>query len=248
MVGDHVILDTNNSTVVMVRDDRPRPVVLARNHHLVATSDTSSVWVHNGGLGGLSGVATRLGLDGAVLDQIALPALARPLVGTRDGLLVGTAGTIIEVDGGGSHREIAHGLALASDGRRLAHLDCAADLSCSVMFGTIDDPDGVRVPLQPDDVPLGLFDKPSGRFSPDGRWLALPLYRAGRNAQVERSSVVIFDVRLGVEALRLEGSPCAYPQPTRWRFVDADGSAPGRPADVTAGCGPGEAARALQRR
>ncbi len=217
VVGDSVILNTDGGTVVRLANGEERALVLARNHRLITTADPTSVWVYDGLATGVGGAATRIGFDDTLHETVGLPALAYPLAGTADGLLVGAAGTISWIDGDGSHRAVARGQALASDGDRLARLDCTDDLSCAVVAGTVDDPDQMRAALRPDDVPAGLYDVPHGRFSPDGRWLALPVYRARRTGAVESTSVVVFDLALGAEAFRTEGSALTAPAtPLGW--------------------------------
>lgn len=228
IVGNRVVVNTTNGTVVVFDEGLTRPVVVARRQRMVVTTGTGSVWVHNGD--GTGPTATRLSFDGDVLEQAELPALAQPLAGTEDGLLVGTPGTVSWIDGDGSRRMVARGQALASDGARLARVECAGDLSCAVWSGTIDDPDQVRIPLRSGDLPVGVFDRPRGLFSPDGRWLALPLYRRDRNGRITDSRLMVIDLALGVVAVRMHGSrltrpdtPFGWSRDSRWLVV-SDGS------------------------
>lgn len=212
--------------VARIVDGEPRPVILAREHRSITTADAGSVWVFDGVNGPAGGVATRLGFDGTVLDEIELATLTRPVAGTDDGLLVSSPGAVSWITSDGSRREIATGQAVASDGTRLAHLQCTGDRACSVVAGTIDDPDQVRAQLGPNDVPAGLFDVPQGRFSPDGRWLALPIFPARQGLADTTTGVVVFDMTLGAEALRIDGSaltqpttPLAWSPDSRWLVI-----------------------------
>lgn len=220
-VGDLLLFDTGGDLLALVNGQR-RPVVLARDHRSIVTADAASTWVYDGvdysGVdSGVTGTASRLRFDGTVHNRVPLPALAQPLAGTTDGLVVRAPGSISVITGEGSHERITRGEGLASDGTRLAHLDCDGDLSCDVVIGTLVDPDLVRTALAPAELPADLVGVPRGRFSPDGRWLALPLYRTHRSGRVEQSSVAVIDVVSGVEAVRIEGSPLTVPDtPFSW--------------------------------
>lgn len=203
---DSVIIDANGD-VVRLRDGQTRPTVLARDHRSIPTADDDSLWVFDGVAAVVGGTASRVGFDGSVLDRVALPAVARPLAGTADSLVVALPGTVSRIDADGSRHEIAHGEALASDGVHLARLDCSAGLACAVVIGTVSEPDQVEVQLAPTDRPAGLSGVPGGAFSPDGRWFALPLHRGSRNRPIDDSSISIISVATGVEVLRLPGSP-----------------------------------------
>lgn len=218
LIGGDLIYDAAGRVVRLVEGDEGAPQQLAQYHRSIPTGDATSVWVYDHLTANIGGVASRIGFDGALLDQVELPALAQPLAGTADQLIVSTPGTIsgIDVDSG-RRRQIARGQALASDGVRVARLDCLADLSCGVVIGTVDQPDQVRVTLQTGDVPVGMFDVPQARFSPDGRWLALPVYRELANYRTERSSVVVIDTELGTEVDRVPGSTLTAPMtPFAW--------------------------------
>jgi hypothetical protein len=217
IVGDSVIFDAAGRVLRLLEGDEGAPQLLARDHRSIPTTDTSSVWVYDQLTSNITGVALRVGFDGTVLDRIGLPALAHPLAGTGDGLIVRAPGTISHIDLDGHSTLIARGQALASDGTRVARLDCLRDLSCAVVIGTVDAPDGVRVALPEGDVPTGLYDVPQARFSPDGRLLALPVHRELGLQRLEQSSVVVIDVALGTEVDRLPGSPLTAPgTPFAW--------------------------------
>ncbi len=216
VVGDSVILDTAGD-VVLVVEDQPSPTVLALGHRSIPTDDDATLWVYDGLDGRVGGTATQIAFDGTVLHQIPMPALAQPLAGTADSLIVRTPSGVTGIDRDGARREIARGQGLASDGTRIAVLDCSAELTCFVALGTLDDPYRVRVQLGPDDLPAGLAETPSGTFSPDGRWFALPVYRVHRTGRVAEARVSIIDVTLGAEARRVRGSPLTAPDtPVAW--------------------------------
>jgi hypothetical protein len=227
VIGDDVIFDAAGRVVRLVDGDEGAPQLLARNHRSIPTDDATSVWVYDHLTANIGGVASRVGFDGTLHDRIELPALAQPLAGTADELIVATPGTISRIDiDSGRRQQIARGQALASDGVRIARLDCLADLSCGVVIGTVDQPDQVRVTLQAGDLPVGLFDVSEARFSPDGRWLALPVYRELDNERFERSNVAVIDVTLGTEVDRVPGStltapttPFAWSPDSRWLAV-----------------------------
>ena len=217
VIGDSIIFDAAGRVLRLVEGDEGAPHQLARNHRSLPTDDTTSVWVYDQLTANIGGVASRVGFDGTVHDRIELPALAQPLAGTPDGLVVSTPGTVSTIGSDGDRRLIARGQALASDGTNLARLDCLGDLSCGVVIGTLDQPDRARVTLQPGDLPVGMFDVPQARFSPDGRWLALPVYRELANQRAERSSLVVIDTELGTEVDRVPGSTLTAPTtPFAW--------------------------------
>lgn len=226
VIGDSLIFDAAGRVLRLVRGDEGAPQQLARGHRSIPTADETSVWVYDQLNANIGGTASRVGFDGTIKDRIELPALAQPLAGTTDGVIVRTPGTISWIDADGDAELIARGQALASDGTHVARLDCLADLSCGVVVGTVDDPDRLRVALRPGDVPAGLFDVAQGRFSPDGQWLALPVYRELNRERSERSSVAIIDTSVGAEVDRLEGSaltapvtPLAWSPDSRWLAV-----------------------------
>lgn len=228
IVGDSVILDAGGRVLRYAAGREGAPQELAGNHRSIPTVDPAAVWIRDDQAVAVGGVASRVGFDGVVTDRIPLPALAEPLAGTADGLVVRTPGTVSRIDVDGSHHLVARGQALASDGTNVARLECAADLSCGVTVGTVEQPDRIRVTLRPGDVPVGLYDAPQGRFSPDGRWLALPVHRELPNLQAERSSVAVIDVALGTEIDRIPGSaltapvtPFAWSPDSRWLGVSS---------------------------
>lgn len=227
VIGDDIIFDAGRRVVRLAEGDEGAPQQLARNHRSIPTDDATSVWVYDHFTANLGGVASRVGFDGTVHDRIDLPALAQPIAGTADALIVSTPGTVSRIDvDSGRRQQIARGQALASDGTSVARLDCLGDLSCGVAIGTVDQPDRVRVTLRAGDLPVGLFDVPQARFSPDGRWLALAVYRELDNERLDRSHVAVIDVTLGTEVDRVPGStltspttPFGWSPDSRWLAV-----------------------------
>ena len=215
VVGDSIVVNAG-SDVVRVTDGEVRPVRLAEDHLIIPTVADDAVWVYSGETPYADGIATLLGLDGRVRDRIALPAVALPLTGTGDRLLVNAPGGVTAVDGA-EGRVVAQGTALATDGDRLAWLDCDSGLSCAIVLGTVEDPDQVRTTLAPEDLPAGFAGLPIGAFSPDGRWLALPRYRAEGRGRLQRVVVTVIDTTTGGEAFRAEGAtPRPYGTPLAW--------------------------------
>jgi len=215
-VGDAIVVHADIDVVVLPASTS-RPTRLASRHRAVPTVADDSVWVFDAPTPYVSGTASRVGLDGTVHDQIQLPAIAEPLVGTAEGLMVSAPGAVIFVSGDGQRRPVARGLAVATDGRRLAWLQCFNDMSCAVNVGTVDDPGQVRTALQPGVLPAGVFDLPIGTFSPDGRWLALPLYESRASRGLDEVSISIIDTATGIEAQRLKGSTVTpFDTPSAW--------------------------------
>jgi hypothetical protein len=213
-VGDAMVLDVGGD-VVRVDEERRSPIMVARGHRSIPTSDDASVWVYDGQPMVSGGTASRVDFDGEIRQRVDLPAVAQPLAGTAEGLLVRTPGTVSLIAADGERTRVAPGQGLVSDGRRLAWLDCTQDLRCFVVTGTVDDPDQVRVELDSEDLPVGL-EAIGGAFSPDGRWLALPLIRRERNFAADDHDIAIIDLTLGAQAQRVEGSPLVSPTPVAW--------------------------------
>lgn len=213
-IGDAMVLDVGGD-VVRVDEDREAPAVVARGHRSIPTGDDSSVWVYDGEPFAVGGTASLVGFDGEVRERVDLPALAQPLAGTAEGLLVRTPGAVTLIGSDGGRRHVAPGQGLVSDGRRLAWLDCTQDLTCYAVAGTVDDPEQVRVELGADDLPVGLGE-PGGAFSPDGRWLALPLFRRQEASASEQRDVAIIDLTIGAQAQRVRGSALVSPTPVAW--------------------------------
>lgn len=221
MVGGGLVIGADADVVVLPQAS-PRPRRIAAGHSAVPTFDDASVWVFDDASRYVTGTASRVGLDGGVRAQVQLPAVAEPLAGTADGLVVGTPASVAFVGADGTRRTLVRGAAVATDGRRLAWLECAGDLSCAIAMGTIDDPDQVRTALAPDVLPAGFLGLPTGAFSPDGRWLAVPLYSGGVARDV---TVSVIDTSTGIEAFRADGArrnpfttPLAWSPDSGWLF------------------------------
>lgn len=238
VVDDTIIVDADTN-VVGLPPATPRPTRLAAGHRAIPTVDDESVWVIDTFSPFVNGTATRVGLDGTIHDRVTVAAVAEPLVGTADSLVVAAPGAIVSVGGEEQRRLIARGIALASDGGRLAWLQCADDRSCAVNIGTLDDPAQVRRALDPTLLPagyFGLFGLPMGAFSPDGRWLALPLY-GSRSGRPEDVTVTVIDTSTGTEVFRADGSsvtsfatPLTWSPDSRWLLFMSDGDVRAWPA------------------
>lgn len=217
-VGDHVISNVNDYVVGMTGPDR-QITQLARHHYALLTFDDTSVWV-NANLSGAMGtsVLQRLRLDGTVADRIVVPAIAQPRAGITDGVLLSTPSGIRIASGTEVRRITASGeLVAVSADQQLAWIDCAADLTCYIVIGTLDDPDQVRMPIAANEATTGDVGLPLGRFSPDGRHLALPLLRFAvdsRNMMNARGAVAIVDTATGSEVTRIHAP---YPRRSRAR-------------------------------
>ncbi|HEX6257734.1 MAG TPA: hypothetical protein VFZ70_18130 [Euzebyales bacterium] len=220
-VAGSLIVDADNDVVAIPEAGSPSRI--AANHRAIRTLDDDAVWVFDNFTPYVSGTASRVTLDGRVEAQVELPAVAEPLLGTDEGLIVGAPGAITFVSGDGDRRLIARGMTVATDGTRLAWLQCEDDLSCVVTIGTVDDPQMVRTALDPAVLPAGFFGLPIGTFSPDGRWLAMPLYRSRGRRGAEGVTVSVIDTQTGTETEQFEGSsltpfdtPLAWSRDGRW--------------------------------
>lgn len=216
-IGDDLVLDAG-SDVVRIGAALDGSTTLARGQRMVPTSSTGSVWVYDGEPLGFGGTARLVDADGTVRRRIGLPALAQPLAGTDDGLVVRTPGGVVAIDGEtgtGTGRRVTDGPGLVSDGERLAWLDCDGTLTCFVVVGPLAEPDGVRVQLDPADTPHAVGPL-GGAFSPDGRWLALPVSTRERGQLGEQHDVLVIDLRLGAVAQRVDGSQLTSPTPLAW--------------------------------
>jgi hypothetical protein len=195
---------------------------IATDHRAVATVDDGSVWVFDNLSTPLGGIATRVQLGGGVADRLTVPDVTRPLAGTADRIVVGGPGTVAVLGTDGSRRVLASGDPVASDGTRVAWVDCSNDQRCALVIGSVDVPDEARMTLAADDVPGGVFGLPAGAFSPDGRWLAVPLSPLlGPADGGPRSRVVIVETATGAEVRRLAGAygpatPIAWSPDGRW--------------------------------
>jgi hypothetical protein len=195
---------------------------IATDHRTVATVDDRSVWVFDNLSTPLGGVATRVRLGGGVTDRLTVPDVTRPLAGTADRVVVGGPGIVAVLGTDGARQVLAHGDPVTSDGTRVAWIDCTDDHHCALVLGSVDDPDQVRVTLAADDLPGGVFGLPAGAFSPDGRWLAIPLTPLpGADDGGPRSQIMVVETATGVEVRRLAGAygpatPLAWSPDGRW--------------------------------
>lgn len=229
-VSDDAVVFNTSATVLRLSTTR-RLQTFATAHRTIDTIGDDAVWVFRSA-GRLSGgTASRVSLDGEVLDQVNIPAVATPFIGTDDQLLVSAAGAISRIATDGTRALIARGEAIASNGTQLAWVQCEGDLSCAVVLGTVDAPNGVRVPFPPTGAPLaGRSGRPVAAFSPDGRWLALPLYDAtGAKGQGAAIMIAFIDVATGGEVHRARGpranpfeSPLAWSPDSRWLIFGSD--------------------------
>lgn len=202
-------------------DPAGRPVRVATDHRLVSAGGRHAVWLHAVDDATNGGTATLLRDDGAVLARIGVPRGTRPIAGTAEQLVVGGPGTVAVLGTDGSRRMVARGDPVASDGDRVAWVDCARPEACAVVLGTADDPDRVRTTVTPTD--LQVIGPPTGMFSPDGRWLALP--RPPATAGGAAWHVAVLDTTTGVEVARLPDTdasyvPMAWSPDGRWLVVE----------------------------
>lgn len=224
--GDDVIVD-HHGTVLRIRRDGSPVRIANRGHALPTTDAAGSVWLSDALSSAVTSTVMRVAPDGAVLERVTLPAIARPVAGTADGLVVWAPGNISVVRGGGVREVTGSGQLIATDGRRVAWVDCAASVECVVVLGTTDDPAQVRRPLDPDDIPGGYYGLPTGTYSPDGRWLAFPIYRIGGRGVLERPWVTVVDTATGAQVWQTRGPftrtfsslPLAWSPDSAWLFV-----------------------------
>ena len=228
VAGSDLIIN-HGGAVLRLKPDNRESLQVVEDRRAIPTFDDTSLWVFDRLRQAVPGTATRVTPEGAVLDHVRLPAVARPVAGTAGGLVVSAPGGISVVSGEGA-RAITAGELIASDGERIARTECAVD--CLVVLGTIDDPDQVRAPLADADIPAGYYGLPTGAFSPDGRWLAFPVYRIGGSGALEQPWIAIIDTVTGAEVSRIQGAfaqissvlPLAWSPDSQWLFVSsADG-------------------------
>lgn len=201
LVDDDDVVFSTDASVVRVAEDRRRPLRIARRRVTIPTLDDDAVWVVDARMALATDAATRVRLDGQILDHVEMPAMAVPFHGTADQLLVSAPGIIARIGTDGSRSLVARGDPVASNGTQLAWLQCAGDLSCDLVVGSVDEPDGVRVRLPSDELLFPTFGFGGGVFSPDGRWLAIVAFQAAA-----QTSVISFvDVITGVEVHRAPG-------------------------------------------
>jgi hypothetical protein len=187
-------------------------VTIARQRQAVPTIDAGgAVWVHDGLSDDFGGAASLVDPDGSVRERIMLPTLTVPAVGLGDGLVVSTEEGTAVVSDAGAQPIRDEGVVVAADAHRVAHVMCDQARSCEVVIGTMDDPDQHRLLLAPGDVPGGYFSSGLGAFSPDGRWLALPVF-----TPAARGYLAIMDTRTGERVGRPEGSDQPFTSALAW--------------------------------
>ena len=225
-VGSNVIVN-HHDTVLRLSSARDRPVQVTEDRRAIPTYDDASMWVSDELTSAVASTAARVALDGTILERVRLPAVSRPVAGNADGLIVSSPGGPSVVDGNGADEIAPSGELIASNGRQVARLDCDAAVQCLIVVGTLDDPDQARTQLTEDSIPAGYFGLPSGAFSPDGRWVAVPLYRIDPTGALDRPVITVLEATTGAEAFRVEGPltqafstlPLAWSPDSEWLFV-----------------------------
>jgi WD40 repeat protein len=222
------VITNSDESVVLITGSGHQRVRLARNHVALPTFDAASVWVLARPPDLHANTVLRVGFDGTIGDRVALPAIAQPQAGVGDSVFVWTPSGIHAVSGNGIRRITSSGLLAAVSADRLAWFDCAEDLTCQIVIGTHDDPDQVRMPVAASELPAGLFGFTLGRFSPDGRRVALPLFRIEPGRSGDHSAIVIIDTATGAELARFpqqdgsfEGAPLDWSPDGQWLFAAA---------------------------
>lgn len=227
--GEDLIINHHGTVVRIPRGSR-RPVLMAEDRRAIVTFDDTSVWMSDALTSATPATAARVAHDGTVIERVRLPAVSRAVAGTAEGLVITAPGAISLVNGDGDEEISSSGDLLATDGERLARADCESALRCLVVLGTLDAPDQVRVPLDPADVPAGYFGLPTGTYSPDGRWLAFPLYRVDETGALQRPWITVVDTATGAEAFRVQGPftqaftalPVAWSPDSEWLFAASE--------------------------
>lgn len=225
-VGPDVIVNHHN-TVIRLTPGEGSPVRVAEDRRAIPTFDDASIWISDELTSAVASTAARVALDGAILDRVRLPAVSRPVAGTADGLVVSSPGSITLVKGDGAEEITSSGDLIATNGRQVARVDCDAALRCLIVLGTLDNPDQARTPLDEENMPAGYFGLPTGAYSPDGRWVAVPLYQIDGAGTLERPWITVIDAATGAEAVRVQGPftqafsalPLAWSPDSEWLFV-----------------------------
>jgi hypothetical protein len=225
-VGSNVVINHHN-TVIRLPTGEDRPVQMAQDSRAIPTFDDASIWISDELTSAVASTAARVALDGTVLDSVRLPAVSRPIAGTADGLVVSAPGSISLINSDGAKEISSSGDLIASNGRQVARAHCDAAVHCRIVLGTLDDPDQTQTPLAEEDIPAGYFGLPTGAYSPDGRWVAIPLYHLDEVGTLERPWIAVIDTATGAEKLRVEGPfteafsalPLAWSADSKWLFV-----------------------------
>jgi hypothetical protein len=227
-VGGRIIAN-DGGDVVQVAGDLTRTRV-ARRHQALPTADDASIWMLDNRAVNAPTVV-HLRLDGTIADRVDLPAVAYPLIGTADGVLVQSPGGIHLASDTGVRQITDSGQLIAASAEQLARVDCTADLSCEIVAGTFDDPDRLRIPVDRRDRPAD-FAPATLSVSPDGRLLAAPVARQNSSTfTITDEAVLIIDMAAGavIDRIDMAGSggygriPLAWSPDGRWLFLAFDG-------------------------
>lgn len=223
-VGEDLVADDGRGTVRLTSTGRLERLV--RDHRPLLTFADDTVWVEANRSRGARD-AWQLQFDGGVVDHVALPAAAQVHAGTADGLVISAAGNLYVATGAGTRRLTASGAFIAAGaGGELAWLGCGDDLTCELVIGTLDDPDQHRLRVAVDELPAHRLMGDQARFSPDGRWLALPLYTLRADGPAVMATAIV-DVAAGTEVARLDApnfgmfqfNPVTWSPDSRWLFT-----------------------------
>jgi len=227
-VGGRIIAN-DGGDVVQVAGDLTRTRV-ARRHQALPTADDASIWMLDNRAVNAPTVV-HLRLDGTIADRVDLPAVAYPLIGTADGVLVQSPGGIHLAADTGVRQITDSGQLIAASAEQLARIDCTTDLSCEIVAGTFDDPDQLRVPVDRGERPAD-FAPAMLSFSPNGRLLAAPVARYNSSTfTVTDEAVLIIDMAAGAVVDRIDPVsvggfgriPLAWSPDGRWLFLAFDG-------------------------
>lgn len=223
-VGSTMVLQADDAVVALRPDGST--TILATGHRVVPTVADDTVWVTDQIAGPRPATVSRLHLDGTPQEAVRLPALASAVAGTADTLIVSTPTQTVAIRPYGIRTPVAAGATIASDGTNVAWMSCTADLICAIVMGTVGDPDRSRLRLPPAEAPADDTAR-TARFSPDGRWLAVPLRHFDAASGAPRTEIAIVDTRTGLEQQRIVAAqqdlqvPLAWSPDSRWLAVAA---------------------------
>jgi len=209
-----VLAVTSGGQVLLVRPDGSVEP-LGEGSDALVTPERTHVWTTTYRLSGAAG-ATRIGLLDDGRERVAVPegASAFPVGARRDALLIQSqAGGVYALPlHGGAHR-LAPGAYVTSDEHHLVTSACDEALSCELVI-TRDGEELHRVPVR-------QAISPRGRFSPDGRWVALAGFtdgaaRAPQVVLVDLAAGTTVPVELQVEPWAPLGPWLAWSPDGRW--------------------------------
>jgi len=204
LVGDTVII-SGYDVVILLSGDDLRSTRIASPHYALQTIADSSVWLLATGQSNSTRTALRVDLDGKIRDRVVVPAVIEPTAGTADLLVASTPGGLNLLTGDGVNSQTLSGRMIAVGDGRLARVECTADPTCHVVVGTFENPDQVWAQFATNEVP-GSAGSLAGQFSPNGRWLALPLYPVDARGAHGLVTISIIDTVNGVEVGREESN------------------------------------------